>query len=128
MCSSDLACNGLSTKYDLTAFIKKGARNTVNERSLSRTIWSNEPEAFTLFQGEADPVECCEATKVFRDLVYFEEDFHRFTRPTIPSGAATTKTTNNKPTTRTFNSLEIVTVTICWRLARRMAPMTGPIQ
>ncbi|NCV39369.1 MAG: ATP-binding cassette domain-containing protein [Betaproteobacteria bacterium] len=49
-------------------------------------------------------------------------------RPTIPSGATTTKTTSKRPTTRTFNSLEIVTVTICCKLESRMAPITGPIQ
>ena len=46
----------------------------------------------------------------------------------MPSGAATTKTTSSTPTTSTFISLEMVTVTICCSELSRSAPITGPSQ
>ncbi|MNC93546.1 hypothetical protein D3C83_102010 [compost metagenome] len=46
----------------------------------------------------------------------------------MPSGAATTKTISSTPTTSTFISLEMVTVTTCCRLLRIRAPITGPMK
>ena len=46
----------------------------------------------------------------------------------MPSGAATTNTTSSTPTTSTFISLEMVTVTICWIEPSSSAPITGPSQ
>ena len=41
-------------------------------------------------------------------------------------GATTTVTTNKTPTTSTFSSEEMVTVTICWTEPSSRAPITGP--
>ena len=46
----------------------------------------------------------------------------------MPSGAPTTNSTSSTPTTSTFSSDEMVTVTSCCTVPSSTAPMTGPSQ
>ena len=46
----------------------------------------------------------------------------------MPSGAATTNSTSITPSTSTFTSDEMVTVSNCCVAPSRMAPTTGPAQ
>src|SRR6185295_12309912 len=100
----------------------------VDERGLARAVRPDEAETLALGDVHADAVQRRKAAELLRQVLYFEEARHRFTRPSIPSGAATTNTTSSTPTTSTFISEETVTVTICCTLPSNTAPITGPIQ
>src|SRR4029079_1065639 len=93
----------------------------------------DEPKARAAGDRDADAVQGREAAETLRHLLDFQERIHGFLeetnflkRPRIPSGAATTNHTSITPTIITFISPEIVTVTTCWIVLSRMAPITGP--
>ena len=46
----------------------------------------------------------------------------------MPSGRATTNSTSMTPSTSTFTSDEMVTVSSCCVVPSRIAPRTGPVQ
>ena len=74
------------------------------------------------------PPKCFETPSTRRSASLISARFSFLNRPRIPSGAATTNTTSSTPTTSTFISFEMVTVTTCWSELSSTAPITGPSQ
>src|SRR2546426_2872466 len=113
------------------------AGHTVDERGLPRSVRSDEAEPLARLDVETPPVERGEATEALRQSVDLEQrrghgrrsrPRTRRARPTIPSGARTTKATSTTPTMNRFISEEIVTVASCCAVPSSTAPITGPTQ
>jgi len=120
--------NVATIKPNIAAVVDQGPRDAVDHGGLARAVGPNQAQAFTALHMQVDRIEGREAAKVLADVVYFEDCFHFFTSPSTPSGAATTKNTSSNPTTSTLSSFDTVTVTICCKVPKSRAPITGPIQ
>src|SRR6185503_5899366 len=118
----------LAIEHDRAAVVLQCTRDAVDQRRLAGAVRADQPEALAGADLDADLRERGEAAEVLGDFANLQERFHGIfrSRPRIPSGAATTNTTSITPTTSTFTSFEIVTVTSCWSELNRIAPITGP--
>src|SRR6185503_6512192 len=128
------ARNLLAAKHDAPAVVVEHARNAVDERGLARAVRADEAKALALRDVDADAVQRRKAAELLGKIFDLQNGIHflpgknLLNRPRIPSGAATTNSTSSTPTTSTFISEEMVTVTICCTLPSSTAPITGPIQ
>src|SRR6267143_3008200 len=120
-----------AVEHDRARFVPQCARDTVDQGRLARSVRPDQAEALAGRDLQADLAQRGEAPEMLRHASYLKERCNHFSflsRPSTPSGAATTNTTSSTPTTRTLISFEIVTVTICWTEPSRIAPITGPSQ
>src|SRR6266478_3560976 len=122
------------------------AGNTVDQRRLSRAVRADEAEALSRTNVDADIVERGEAAKTLcercdpqqRRRLRSAGGYHHlpslrlrptlWIRPIIPSTATTKNSTSITPSTSTFTSDEMVTVSSCCVEPNRIAPTTGPAQ
>src|SRR3984957_15868647 len=132
------------TEQDSAGFGPQRAGNAVDQRRLPRTVGADESETLSLTNVDADVVERDEAAEALGergDTQQRRPEFGRHhpspslrlprsrpTRPIMPSGAATTNSTSITPSTSTFTSEEMVTVSNCCVVLNRIAPTTGPTQ
>src|SRR6267143_3094523 len=120
-----------AVEHDRARFVSQCARDTVDQGRFARSVRPDQAEALAGGDLQADLAQRGEAPEMLRHASYLEERWNHFSflsRPSTPSGAATTNTTSSTPTTSTLISFEIVTVTTCWTEPSRIAPITGPSQ
>src|SRR3990170_957657 len=96
------------------------AANAVHQRALARSIRPDEPNALAGVHRETDPAECDEAAEALAQIVDDQKvgHFHHRAlnarpRPTMPSGARTTKPISRMPTMNRFTAGDNVTVATC---------------
>src|SRR5262249_20682325 len=104
---------------DLAALVPESAGDAADERGLPGAVRSDQAETLALIDVERHPAQGLETAEPLDDALDAKERLghhasdrrtRRLTRPTIPSGARTTKNTRITPTIRMFSSEEIVTV------------------
>src|SRR5262249_44058713 len=124
-----------SLAEDPPAVVPQRPRDTADERGLAGAVRPDQTEALTPVHVECYAAQGLETAETLHDALDAEKwlSHHasdrrttRLTRPTMPSGARTTKKTRITPTIRMFSSEEIVTVASCWAVPSNTAPITGP--
>src|SRR5258707_376818 len=135
----------LVTEHHGAGLGTEGARNAVDQRRLSRAVRADEAEPLSRANIDADIVQGDEAAEALCERADLQQRRLRSAgrrhallplrlrralriRPMIPSGATTTNSTSITPSTSTFTSDEIVTVSSCCVAPNTIAPTTGPAQ
>src|SRR5581483_4172231 len=124
-------------EHDPAAVAAQRTGDAVDQRGLARAVRADDAEPFAGTHAEAHFAQRAETAEALRQRPDLEQRrahdspfrvLGRRIRPSMPCGAATTKTTSNSPTMSTFSSEDTVTVTICCAPPSSTAPITGPIQ
>src|SRR6185437_2628881 len=124
-------------EFHRAAVIAQRPTEAIDERALARAVGADEADALARLHLEMDRLERGEAAKALAEIGDAEQgrahrrpslSSHAWTRPTMPLGAMTTKKTSSTPTISRLRAEEMVTVTTCWMVPSRRAPMIGPTQ